>query len=194
MTYPLAPNGIFWSLQGEGHLQGTPMVFVRLAGCDVNCPSCDTDYRTDRRASVGEIVSEIKELETAAEWIWITGGEPTIHDIAPLVLALQGHGWKVAIATAGEHPVTAPVDWLSVSPHRPGVLRQRFGHEAKLVPGLWGEPGVLRKSIEGADFWFRYVQPHATDPRYGMEWAVDFVRQNPGWCLSEQRHKRWGLP
>lgn len=37
MTYLLAPEGVFWTLQGEGALQGTPMAFVRLAGCSVKC-------------------------------------------------------------------------------------------------------------------------------------------------------------
>ena len=45
MKYPLASNPIFWTIQGEAHLRGFQMCFVRLAGCSVGCEHCDTDYQ-----------------------------------------------------------------------------------------------------------------------------------------------------
>ena len=35
---------IFETIQGEATWTGTPSVFVRLQGCDVGCPWCDTKY------------------------------------------------------------------------------------------------------------------------------------------------------
>jgi 7-carboxy-7-deazaguanine synthase len=84
-TYPLAPDGVFWTLQGEGALQGEPMAFVRLAGCSVGCAQCDTDYRVSRRLTCEEIVEEVRAVVPPAfvwPWVWITGGEPTDHDLA----------------------------------------------------------------------------------------------------------------
>ncbi len=80
MSYPIAPNGIFWTLQGEGALQGEPMAFVRLAGCSVGCPQCDTDYRVDRRLTPEEILAEVRTVVPPGfkwPWVWLTGGEPT---------------------------------------------------------------------------------------------------------------------
>ena len=34
----------FHSLQGEGHHSGRSAFFIRLAGCNVGCPWCDTKH------------------------------------------------------------------------------------------------------------------------------------------------------
>ena len=64
MEFPLAPNGIFSTIQGEGDLLGEPMVFVRLAGCPVNCIGCDTNYSVAERLTDTEIVLRALELKT----------------------------------------------------------------------------------------------------------------------------------
>ena len=73
VKYPMAPNPIFSSLQGEAHLRGFRMTFIRLAGCSVGCANCDTDYS---KASA-MAASEIAELADGAtprkqrdRWAW----------------------------------------------------------------------------------------------------------------------------
>lgn len=195
VTYPLAPDGIWWTIQGEGHLAGQAMAFLRLAGCSIGCPACDTDYRVAERATLFEIVNRVGEVtppNARDRWVWITGGEPSDHDIRPLCLALKREGHLVAVATAGERPLTDPVDWLSVSPHRAGRLRQQFGHEIKIVRGLHpdGTFEQLVAEAEAGDYWFRYLQPLAGPASFD---CVAWVLAHPGWGLSEQRHKAWGL-
>jgi organic radical activating enzyme len=41
---PIAPNGIFRTIQGEGALMGVPMIFVRLAGCSIGWDVMGADY------------------------------------------------------------------------------------------------------------------------------------------------------
>ncbi len=69
---------IFPTIQGEGPFAGTPAIFVRLAGCDLQCPACDTNYTRNRKImSVQQIANEIDFLAgETTKLVVITGGEP----------------------------------------------------------------------------------------------------------------------
>jgi 7-carboxy-7-deazaguanine synthase len=201
MKYALADPSIFLTIQGEGHLAGTTQVFVRLAGCSVGCAGCDTDYRVRHRLSVEDITETIREQFTRTEnrldpWVWITGGEPTDRNLDPLIDALHAASWNVAVATSGVRSVTKPVEWLSVSPHSLDGLKQTFGNEIKLVPGLngldarefirrWDRTGRTR-------FWFKFLQP-LDGNEDSMRECVDIWHEFPDWGISVQQHKIMGL-
>lgn len=92
----LAPQGVYWTIQGEGFLAGEPMVFVRLSGCSVGCPQCDTNYKHHADSSVEQIVDECCRLRSEysrAKFVWVTGGEPTEQHIAPLADGLNAAGF-----------------------------------------------------------------------------------------------------
>ncbi|MEG7364337.1 7-carboxy-7-deazaguanine synthase QueE, partial [Pseudomonas citronellolis] len=81
----LSLHSIFHTIQGEGPFCGTPSVFVRLAGCNLQCPACDTDYTQGRRAaSVQEILDKVQEYQSSG-LVVITGGEPFRQDITRLL-------------------------------------------------------------------------------------------------------------
>lgn len=72
---------IFSSIEGEGKRQGQLCTFVRLAGCNMRCPYCDTKYSYEKNAnvltmSVQSIVEKIKQLGNKN--VTITGGEPLL--------------------------------------------------------------------------------------------------------------------
>lgn len=204
MRYPLAPNPIFWTIQGEGHLRGFQMAFVRLAGCSVGCRQCDTDYSVNSRATEGEIVDRVSEVQPAGDrdaWVWITGGEPTDHDLRPLLTELKARGFATAVATSGVNRMIPPVDWLSVSPHsvEAGKFVQRYGNEIKIVDGLNGmslEQWSQAWPDEMTDFFYRYVQPMSVngkeDPS-SLERCLRWLKQRPRWALSRQDHHAWGV-
>lgn len=202
MRYSLSPNPIFWTLQGEGHLRGFQMAFVRLAGCSVGCAECDTDYGVAERAELDGIVERVSSVTPAKSrdrWVWITGGEPTDHDIGPLLRSLKSAGFSTALATSGVRRFIPPVDWLSVSPHE-NELAQRYGSEIKLADGLSGldlEDWHSRNPDDTTDFMYRYAQPLSiggVESSSSLARCLAFVRRRPNWSLSRQDHRHWGVP
>lgn len=92
--------GIFPTIQGEGPFAGRPAIFIRLAGCNLQCPQCDTDYTSYRRTkSINEITAEVYRWHTPL--VVITGGEPFRQDISKLVNALHASGREIQIETNG---------------------------------------------------------------------------------------------
>lgn len=100
----LAVNSIFYTIQGEGPFAGAPSVFVRLAGCNLQCPACDTEYTEFSNMTIARILTQVN-----MEWphyklkplIIITGGEPFRQDIRKLVETFLESGCQVQIETNG---------------------------------------------------------------------------------------------
>lgn len=190
----LSDPAVFWTIQGEGHLTGQGMVFVRFAGCSVGCANCDTDYSAKFRFSTDELVGRIlsefpARIQGRNRWVWITGGEPTDRDLRPFVSSLSDAGLSVALATSGIRPVRYPVDWLSVSPHSV-ELSQTFGNEIKLVPGLNGLDAehFIEKNESNMNFWLKFFQPLDGDDD-SMRECVRLWKKFPDWGITIQTHK-----
>lgn len=168
------------------------MTFVRMAGCSVGCDRCDTDYRVHRRVGVDDLVREVCGLTAIDGWVWLTGGEPTDHDLGPLAAKLRSAGLEVALATSGHREVRVEVDWLSVSPHDPGKWVQRTGDELKVVPRLNGEHLIRDFACIANEFDHRFVLPCDGRPETVRE-CVDWVEAHPDWRMTVQAHKHWSL-
>lgn len=107
----LSVNSIFYTIQGEGPFAGTPAVFIRLAGCNLQCPFCDTEYNSNAIQDPVEITNRAIRLipknlivlasTDNAPLVVITGGEPFRQDIRRLVKMLLNYGFRVQIETNG---------------------------------------------------------------------------------------------
>lgn len=96
---------IFHTIQGEGPYTGHPAIFIRLAGCNLQCPACDTDYTTNRyQLTPTELINAIKEKfeRNSGTWLLVfTGGEPFRQNIVPILNYFTEKGIRVQVETNG---------------------------------------------------------------------------------------------
>ena len=163
----------FTSIQGEGHLTGKRMFFIRFGGCSVSqCPLhpaqsgfCDENWRS--RSTIADeigfnlLCDEAIDEVGVGGWVCITGGEPTDQQEALSYLAadIRRRGMKLNIQSSGIRPVLAQWDWLTISPKVPvDDLKQLYGNELKLVY-MDQDEDELRDYYLRTKFWNYQLQP-----------------------------------
>lgn len=185
-------NEIFYSLQGEGYHSGTPAVFVRLSGCNLRCPFCDTQYEAYVEMDETEIVEAVKQYP--ARLVVVTGGEPSLQLTPSLVDALHAAGRTVAVETNGTHPLPPNVDWVTLSPKDiflGAMAKPVLDHadELKVLYDGHHEP----QSYRHISVTYRFLQPCDTgDTTRNAQItaaAVEYIKHHPEWRLSLQIHK-----
>lgn len=186
-------NEIFQSLQGEGFHTGTPAVFVRFSGCNLQCAFCDTRHQIGEMMSVQAIVDEINKYPMAP-LVVLTGGEPSLFISEDFVDKLKETGKRIAIETNGTRHLPINLDWVTLSPKtgfmggdaEPCVLRQC--DELKVV-----YLGQDLKQYETIKADHRFLQPcfsgDEIQRQINMKSCVEAVMSNPGWRLSLQTHR-----
>lgn len=99
----LLVHSIFGTIQGEGIFAGEPCVFIRLGGCNLQCPACDTEYTNGSKLlDVDTIIDRILDRKPRkSNLVVITGGEPMRQRIGLLVSLLNEIGLRVQIETNG---------------------------------------------------------------------------------------------
>ena len=100
---------IYKSLQGESSFTGLPCVFVRLAGCNLRCRWCDSEYtfKGGVKMSNAEVSAEVRRLMPCGGLVEITGGEPLLQEreLIPLMKQLVESGYTLLLETSGERPL-----------------------------------------------------------------------------------------
>lgn len=149
-------NEIFYSIQGEGRWAGRPAVFIRFAGCNLNCDWCDTDHTaTYECLTEDEILERVRELSDTVPtkedkrkfnhkrrpmMIVLTGGEPTTQELFAVAARIRSSDpakkiWYIALETNGTNlsavcflkHTKEVIDWVTVSP------KNRHGFDSRLL-------------------------------------------------------------
>ena len=207
-------NEIFYSLQGEGHHEGYPSVFIRFSGCNLSCPFCDTKHDKGIFMDDDAIIHAVKLYK--ADWIVLTGGEPALSIDADFIhLLRRATGKKIAIETNGTVPLPDGIDWITCSPKtgicRPGGLKPGeepsnpdfangvipYANEIKVVDVGQDLDPYFSLKCKGEDT-IMYLQPcYVPDEEEFAKNRLRTVRRvlaDPRWTLSVQLHRFLGIP
>lgn len=199
----LRVNEIFYSLQGEGRFTGTPAVFLRLSGCNLSCPFCDTSHGSATEMTLGEILAELSRYP--ARHLVITGGEPAMQLTAEIVGRLRRQGYFIQVETNGTLPLPAGIDWVTCSPK---TDRIDCGHVDEIKLLFMGDGADARRiaRFDNLDIESRCLQPcdhtlTTSDPdsveRRNLDTlaaCVAYIKLHPRWRLSLQTHKLINIP
>ena len=207
---------LFYTIQGEGPYAGMPSVFVRLAGCNLRCTWCDTDFETGAR--VVELGNLINLITTAAngrtKLVVITGGEPLLQNIAPLIKTLSCLWYRVQIETAGTvwAPGLESCDVTLVCSPKTGKVNKEIFERCKHFKYVVGagdvvndageittatqpnaKPVLLARPKDGATIWIQPRDDHDLDKnKANLNFATDLCLTH-GYRMGVQMHKLLGV-
>lgn len=190
MKYPVVE--IFQSIQGEGFYLGTPANFIRLSGCNLQCPWCDTDWSKPKEGMLTpeEIVAK---LNPNLPLTVITGGEPLMHDVVPLVEAIRKNFTCIIAFETNGTQSTAILNkfdgiWITCSPKPQtnwDIVPTCVYNELKYVID-----DVITLDKIRTDTSFVWLQPEGSTMQKSWKKCMEFATQKP-WELrvGVQLHK-----
>jgi 7-carboxy-7-deazaguanine synthase len=164
---------LYKSIQGESSFAGLPCIFVRLAGCNLRCDWCDSEYtfQGGYQRSIEEVEADVERLP-GVKLVEFTGGEPMLQEreLIPLMERLLRKRYTLMIETSGERPlanvpvavhkivdVKCPGSGEGGSFHLPNLDVLTPNDEAKFV--IAGR--------EDYEFARRFIREHALEGRIG---------------------------
>ena len=197
-TYPVMEA--FATVQGEGAHTGTPSWFIRLGGCDVGCVWCDVKESWDADAHPRQSVEELvaAAVDSGRMTVVVTGGEPAMHNLAPLTDALRAAGLTAHIETSGAHPLTGTWDWVTLSPKKFKACREDvypLADELKVVVFHRSDMDWAAEHAEHVrEDCGLFLQPEWDRRDDATFWILSWIAARPGWRISLQTHKYIGIP
>ena len=122
-------------MQGEGYNCGKEFLFLRLCGCNLKCYFCDTKHeKVNYTLNIEEIYKEVTALSKDCKNLLITGGEPSIHELIPILKFFKDKGWYIAVESNGTISLDKEIkliDHLTISPK--GEIKNKKCHELRVI-------------------------------------------------------------
>ncbi|KQO83600.1 7-carboxy-7-deazaguanine synthase QueE [Rhizobium sp. Leaf262] len=167
---PIRISEIFGpTIQGEGLLIGVPTVFVRTGGCDYRCSWCDTLHAVDSQyredwvpMSVDAIWQEVTRLSGSRPLtISLSGGNPAIQPLGPLIEKGHREGYRFALETQGSLAKDwfGALDYLVLSPKPPSSgMQTDWTDFDNCLAAAGDKPQMALKVVVFDDVDYRYAR------------------------------------
>ena len=136
---------VFPSIQGEGIFVGQPQLFIRFAGCNLECDYCDTDFHNGTYLTKEELINQICRIQQTKDRlnhklldhsVSLTGGEPLLQVdfLRGLIPKIKQLGLKIYLETNGTLPknlskIIDLVDYVSMDIKLPSACRRSYWRE-----------------------------------------------------------------
>jgi organic radical activating enzyme len=177
----LSVHSIFKTIQGEGPFCGQAAVFIRLAGCNLQCPKCDTEYTNNRYDRTPDQITEqalvfAETLNCRIQLVVITGGEPFRQNLGPLILELQQVFDTVQVETNGTLPPPEGISWATNPRH--------LGNFIVVSP----KTGSVHKKIQQNACAFKYVVSSSEQTREGIPQTALGHSAKPALFFNSKMH------
>lgn len=197
-TVKLHISEIFYSVQGESRWAGYPCVFVRLAGCNLRCTWCDTEYAFGDGVAmtIDEIIGKAGEFRCGM--IEVTGGEPLLQPgCVDLLRVLLEHRYHVLLETSGALSIKdVPSNVVKVMDVKcPGSGesdRNVFANFEFLQPS--DDVKFVIKDRRDFDFAVEVVRRHGLESRVGLVfspvWGELPLERLADWLLASRLNVR----
>ena len=186
----LQVHSMFLTIQGEGPLAGTPAIFIRLFGCNLQCLMCDTDYTSNcDTLTIDDVLDFVLENGLSVPLVVITGGEPFRQNITPLCVLLLHHGYAVQVETNGTLPPSdnLPDDVMIVCSPKTGsvnhLLQDRiFAYKYVLHADHTDALGLPASVLQ------HHAKPHVAKPHVGFKGDIFLTPLDSGDPEENKRH------
>ena len=190
----------FYTIQGEGHHTGSSAYFIRIGGCDVGCHWCDVkeSWNADIHPLTAIDMVIGRACSHAARTAVLTGGEPSIYQLAPLTKGLKNQGFKTHLETSGSYKLTGQFDWICLSPKKTVPPLQSVYESANELKVIIHNRNDIEWAVEQSQHinpsCHLYLQPEWGKKDEIMPLIIEFVKSNPEWKISLQSHKYMRIP
>lgn len=207
------------TIQGEGALIGQPTVFVRTGGCDYRCSWCDTLYAVESKyrhdwkpMSAEEIFAEVETLSSQKPlMVTLSGGNPAIQPLKPLLDLGHAKGYRFAIETQG----SVSADWfydldvLTLSPKPPSSeMETDWKKFDECLEAAQGKPELALKVVvfDDVDYAYAqdasarypdlplYLQPGNDDSKPDTPADMDALNARMRWLIDKAANDKWFTP
>jgi organic radical activating enzyme len=190
----------FFSLQGEGYHTGKAAYFIRLGGCDIGCSWCDSrfSWNPDVHPMVETQSIIDRVIESGADSVVVTGGEPLMWTLDFLCNGLKSKNLNTFIETSGAYSLSGTWDWICFSPKRnmpPLKEICKLADELKVIiqdesDFEWAEKyhGMVGSGCR------LFLQPEWSRFDTIVPEIVNYIKKNSIWRISLQVHKYMHIP